>query len=59
MQWRKDGSISWENLKDLKASKPVEEVAEYAVANRLVEEPAFKWWVPHTFCADGTESYPK
>jgi hypothetical protein len=40
------GSISWENLKDLKASNPVE-VAEYAVANRLVEEPAFKWWVPH------------
>jgi hypothetical protein len=45
VQW-KDGSISWENLKDLKASNPVE-VAEYAVANRLVEEPAFKWWVPH------------
>ena len=42
VQWRKDGSISWENLKDLKASKPVEEVAEYAVANRLVEEPALK-----------------
>ena len=31
---------------DLKASNPVE-VAEYAVANRLVKEPAFKWWVPH------------
>jgi hypothetical protein len=42
----KDVSISWEKLKDLKASNPVE-VAEYAVANRLVEEPAFKWWVPH------------
>jgi hypothetical protein len=23
------------------------EVAEYAVTNRLIEEPAFKWWVPH------------
>jgi hypothetical protein len=45
VQW-KDGSIRWEKLKDLKASNPVE-VAEYAVANRLVEEPAFKWWVPH------------
>jgi hypothetical protein len=41
VQW-KDGSISWENLKDLRASNPVE-VAEYDVANRLVEEPAFKW----------------
>jgi hypothetical protein len=30
----------------LKALNPVE-VAEYAVVNRLVEEPAFKWWVPH------------
>jgi hypothetical protein len=45
VQWR-DGSTSWEKLKDLKASNPVE-VAEYAVVNRLVEEPAFKWWVPH------------
>jgi ribosomal protein L31E len=27
-------------------SNPVE-VTEYAVANHLVEEPAFKWWVPH------------
>ena len=42
VQW-KDGSISWEKLTDLKASNPVE-VAEYAVANRLLEEPAFKWW---------------
>ena len=46
VQW-KDGSVSWEKLKNLKESNPVE-VAEYAVANRIVEEPAFKWWVPHT-----------
>jgi hypothetical protein len=45
VQWR-DGSTSWEKLKDLKASNPIE-VAEYAVVNRLVEEPTFKWWVPH------------
>jgi hypothetical protein len=45
VQW-KDGSVSWEKLSYLKASNPVE-VAEYAVANHLVEEPAFKWWVPH------------
>ena len=45
VQWC-DGSSSWEPLKDLKASNPVE-VAEYAIANRLAEEPAFKWWVSH------------
>jgi hypothetical protein len=45
VQW-KDGLISWEKLKDLKASNPIE-VAEYAIANRLIEEPAFKWWAPH------------
>ena len=33
-------------LKDLKESSLIE-VAEYAVANRIVEEPAFKWWVPY------------
>jgi hypothetical protein len=46
VQW-KDGSTSWEDLKDLKESSPVR-VAEYAVANKIVEEPAFKWWVPYT-----------
>ena len=45
VQW-KDGRVSWEKLSDIKASNPIE-VAEYAVANCLVEEPAFKWWVPH------------
>jgi len=45
VEW-KDGSSSWVKLKDLKESNPVE-VAEYAVTNRLVEEPAFKWWVHH------------
>lgn len=34
-------------MKDLKESNPVE-VAEYAVANKLVSEPAFSWWVPYT-----------
>jgi hypothetical protein len=34
------------DLKDLKESNPVE-VAEYAVAHKLVSEPAFKWWVPY------------
>jgi hypothetical protein len=31
-------------LKDLKESNPVE-VAEYAVANKIDDEPAFAWWV--------------
>jgi len=43
----KDQSTSWVKLKDLKASNPVE-LAEYAVANRLTEELAFKWWVSET-----------
>ena len=43
-----EGWFSQLELKDLKESNPVE-VAEYAVANRIVEEPAFAWWVPHMF----------
>jgi hypothetical protein len=43
----KDKSTSWVKLKDLKTAHPIE-VAEYAVANRIAEEPAFKWWVSHT-----------
>jgi hypothetical protein len=46
IQW-KDGSTSWEPLKRLKESNPVE-VAEYAVANKIASEPAFAWWVPFT-----------
>jgi hypothetical protein len=42
-QW-KDGLTSWEHLKDIKESNLIE-VAEYAVANRIAKEPAFKWWV--------------
>jgi hypothetical protein len=44
LQW-KDGSNTWIPLRDLKESNPVD-VAEYAVANKLVHEPAFAWWVP-------------
>ena len=51
VEWR-DGTTSWVALKDLKESNPVE-LAEYAVANKLVEEPAFKWWVRQTLrCRD-------
>jgi hypothetical protein len=46
VEWR-DGSTQWVPLKNLKESNPVE-LAEYAVANNLEEEPAFKWWVQST-----------
>jgi ribosomal protein L31E len=46
VEW-KDGTTSWERLADLKESNPVE-VAEFAVAHGLQDEPAFIWWVPYT-----------
>ncbi len=46
VQW-KDGSTSWEPLRNLKQSNPIE-VAEYAKANKIDEEVAFAWWVPFT-----------
>ena len=41
-----DGSTEWVPLKEIKAGNPIE-LAEYAVANRIQDEPAFKWWVPY------------
>jgi Reverse transcriptase (RNA-dependent DNA polymerase) len=46
IQW-KDGRTTWEPLKALKESNPVE-LAEYVVANNISSEPAFSWWVPYT-----------
>jgi hypothetical protein len=46
VRW-KDDTTSWEPLRNLKNSNPIE-VAEYAVMNALEKEPAFVWWVPHT-----------
>ena len=43
MAW-KDGSTSWEHLKNLKESHPIQ-VAEYAMNNLIIKEPAFAWWV--------------
>ena len=40
----KDGSTTWNKLKDIKDSYPVQ-LEEYAVENRVSEEPAFAWWV--------------
>jgi hypothetical protein len=45
-QW-KDGSTNWVAMKDMKNSYPVQ-VAEYAKANRIDDEPAFAWWIPET-----------
>jgi hypothetical protein len=44
IKW-KDGSETWTPMKDMKESYMVQ-TAEYAVQNRLHEEPAFAWWVP-------------
>ena len=43
VEWR-DGSTSWLPLKDVKDANPLE-LAQYAIANQISEEPAFKWWV--------------
>ena len=42
----KGGTSSWIPLKDLKESYPIQ-VAEYALANKILEEPAFCWWARH------------
>jgi hypothetical protein len=42
----KDQEEKWMKLKDLKEFNPVE-LAEYAEANLLLDEPAFKWWAPY------------
>jgi hypothetical protein len=43
----KDGLTSWEALKDLKESFPLQ-VAEYTVQHKLDHLPAYKWWVNDT-----------
>ena len=46
VEW-KDGPFDWVPLKELKQYNPVD-LAEYAVANEISDEPAFKWWVKGT-----------
>ena len=46
IEWR-DGTMDWHRLADVKDSYPVQ-LAEYAVANGIDHEPAFKWWVKKT-----------
>ena len=43
---QKDGSTTWETLKDIKESYP-SQLAEYAVQRNIHSKPAFAWWVPH------------
>ena len=43
VSWR-DGSSDWLPLKDLKDAYPVQ-IAEYAAASKIADEPAFNWWV--------------
>ena len=46
IKW-KDKSKVWINLEDMKEAHPVE-MAEYARARGISNEPAFAWWVPYT-----------
>jgi len=39
-----DGSMDWVRLAEVKEAYPLQ-LAEYAVANGIADEPAFKWWV--------------
>jgi len=39
-----DGSINWVRLAEVKEAYPLQ-LAEYAVANGIADEPAFKCWV--------------
>jgi hypothetical protein len=41
----KDGTEPWVKLAELKDSYPME-LAEFAKARSIADEPAFAWWVP-------------
>ena len=46
IKW-KNRSTQWVKFKDLKESNPVD-VAEYAIARGIQEEPDLSLWVPYT-----------
>jgi len=46
VRW-KDGTHTWEPLKDMKHWFPIE-TAEYALTAGISDEPAYAWWVPYT-----------
>ena len=41
-----NGSTEWIELKMAKDASPIK-AARYAVANKISDEPAFRWWVPY------------
>ena len=41
-----NGSTEWMELKIAKDASPIK-AARYAVANKIANEPAFRWWVPY------------
>ena len=43
----KGGTVAWKPLKLMKEYNPIE-VASYAEAVGISNEPAFVWWVPYT-----------
>jgi hypothetical protein len=43
----KDGSTSWESLKNMKEAFPIQ-VAEYSISRGIQDRLAFRWWVPST-----------
>ena len=45
IQW-KDRITTWNTLKNVKDLYPVQ-MAEFAVENRIPEEPTFAWWVKY------------
>ena len=46
LEWA-DGTSSWLPMCEVKTASPME-TAEYAVAAKIDQEPAFKWWVSKT-----------
>ena len=46
VEWT-DGTRTWVSLKDLKEANPID-LAEYAKARGIDDEPAFAWWVNWT-----------
>ena len=41
-----NGKTEWLDLKTAKEASPIK-AAKYAVANKISDEPAFRWWVPY------------
>jgi hypothetical protein len=51
----KDGTESWVKLPELRETYPIE-LAEFAKARSIADDPALAWWVPHTL-GEGMRSF--